>query len=211
MEVRAQILEEATRLIAARGFEGTSLQAVADAVGVKKPSVLYHFPSKKVLGQAVLDELLSRWNEILPKLLMASALTGLAKFDAVMHELCDFFAKDTDRARLIVRELLDRTGDTKTVMEQQVRPWVDVVASYIEKGQASGQIQADVDPPSYVLHISCLALASFSTSDAFNTALGKRTRGRVHPRAQAELIRIARTSLFEESYLSHQSTKSGEK
>ncbi len=210
MEVRAQILEQATRLIAARGFEGTSLQAIADAVGVKKPSVLYHFPSKVELKRAVLDDVLSRWNDVLPRLLMASALTGLAKFDAVMNELCRFFADDPDRARLIVRELLDRPGEMKTALEQQVRPWVDVVASFIEKGQQAGQIQAGVDPQTYVLHVACFALASFATSHAFDLALGARAGGRVDPRAQAELIRIARTSLFEESYLSHQSAK-GEK
>lgn len=211
MEVRTQILEEATRLIAARGFEGTSLQSIADAVGVKKPSVLYHFPSKVELKRAVLDDLLSRWNDVLPRLLMASALTGLAKFDAVMNELCRFFADDPDRARLIVRELLDRPGEMGSALEAQVRPWVDVVASFIEKGQESGQIQAGVDPRAYVLHVACFALASFATSHAFNTALGQRADGQVDPRAQAELIRIARTSLFEESYLSHQSAKSGEK
>ena len=59
-QVRDQVLHEATRLLARHGFEGTSLQAVADAVGVKKPSVLYHFKSKEDLRQAVLDSLLSR-------------------------------------------------------------------------------------------------------------------------------------------------------
>src|SRR5687768_18325502 len=108
MEVRDTILLEATRLMAERGFDGTSIQAVADAVGVRKPSVLYHFPSKEELRKGVLDRLLSRCNDILPKLLMASTLTGLAKFDDVMGELISFFADDPDRARLLVRELLDR-------------------------------------------------------------------------------------------------------
>lgn len=202
MEVRTQILEHATRLMAERGFGSTSLQAVADAVGVKKPSVLYHFPSKEALKQAVLDDLLSRWNEVLPKLLMASALTGLAKFDAVMDELVRFFFDDPDRARLIVRELLDRPDRMQPALEAQVRPWVDVVASYIKKGQEAGQIQSDVDPEPYVLLIACLALSTVATSHSFSDAMPGRGR-RVDRRAKDELIRIARNSLFEKSYLEH--------
>lgn len=209
MDVREQILEEATRLMAARGFEGTSLQAVADAVGVKKPSILYHFPSKVELKRAVLDALLSRWNDVLPRLLMASALTGLAKFDAVMEELSQFFLDDPDRARLVVRELLDRPDEMKSTLKTQVRPWVEVVATYVKKGQEAKQIQVDVDPETYVLHVACLALSSAATSHAFGSALGGRSKNGTSQRARRELIRLARTSLFEPSYLAHQSTKTG--
>ncbi|HMJ12015.1 MAG TPA: helix-turn-helix domain-containing protein, partial [Polyangiaceae bacterium] len=65
-DVRAQILGAATRLFAAQGFEGTSLQDVAEEVGIRKPSLLYHFASKDELRQAVLRELLAHWKETLP-------------------------------------------------------------------------------------------------------------------------------------------------
>lgn len=207
MEVRDQILRQATRLMAARGYEGTSLSAVADAVGVKKPSVLYHFPSKAELRRAVLDQLLSRWNDVLPRLLMASARTGLDKFDAVVGELLDFFAQDADRARLLVRELLDRPEDMQDTLQRQVRPWVDVVASYIRKGQETGQIRADVDPEAYTIQVAVTALAGIATSAAGGVVLGDDERRSPLDRGRAELVRLLRASLFTPGYLEHQSMK----
>lgn len=52
---RAQILDAATRLMGARGFWGTSLQDVADACEFTVTGILYHFPTKEELLEAVLD------------------------------------------------------------------------------------------------------------------------------------------------------------
>jgi AcrR family transcriptional regulator len=48
------ILDRAAALFARHGFEQTSLQAVADAVGLSKAGLLHHFPSKDALHEAVL-------------------------------------------------------------------------------------------------------------------------------------------------------------
>ncbi|MFT5433019.1 MAG: TetR/AcrR family transcriptional regulator, partial [Myxococcota bacterium] len=72
MDVRDNILKHTTRLLAAHGFGATSLQAIADAVGIRKASILYHFPSKNALRKAALDGLLYRWNEVLPSLLLGA-------------------------------------------------------------------------------------------------------------------------------------------
>ena len=48
------ILDRAAALFARHGFEHTSLQAVADAVGLSKAGLLHHFRSKDALHAAVL-------------------------------------------------------------------------------------------------------------------------------------------------------------
>ena len=50
--VEAEIYEQATRLFAERGFAGTSLQDIADAMGMTRPSLYYYVKNK--------DELLAR-------------------------------------------------------------------------------------------------------------------------------------------------------
>ena len=43
---RQAVLATARGLFAERGFEGTSLQAIADATGVRKANVYYYFRTK---------------------------------------------------------------------------------------------------------------------------------------------------------------------
>ena len=50
------ILDRAAALFARRGFAKTSVQDVADAVGLSKAGLLHHFPSKDALYEAVLAQ-----------------------------------------------------------------------------------------------------------------------------------------------------------
>jgi AcrR family transcriptional regulator len=55
-QIDAGILDRAAALFARRGFAKTSVQDVADAVGLSKAGLLHHFPSKDALYVAVLAE-----------------------------------------------------------------------------------------------------------------------------------------------------------
>jgi len=186
-EVRDRILEEATRLFAARGFEGTTLQQVADAVGIRKPSLLYHFPSKDDLRQRVLETVLAHWNDVMPQLLLA-ATSSHGQFDGVLGEMVAFFSADPDRSRLLLREILDRPQETRVLMRKSVRPWITATCDYIRKGQDRGRLWAEVDPEAYVAQVISLLIASIATFEALGTTDRKRNL--------QELTRIAKSSLF---------------
>ncbi len=53
---RQQIVEAAFDVFAARGYQGGSLQEVADRVGLSQTSILHYFPSKRALLIAVLEQ-----------------------------------------------------------------------------------------------------------------------------------------------------------
>jgi AcrR family transcriptional regulator len=60
---RTQIIGAARSLFAARGFDGTSLSDLADAVGLKKPALFHHFLNKEEIYGAVVDQLLADVSE----------------------------------------------------------------------------------------------------------------------------------------------------
>jgi len=186
-----QIVAAATRLFAAHGFDGTTVQDIADAVGVTKPAILHHFASKEQLRQAVLEGILAHWNQTLPRVLL-KATASEARFDAVFEELLDFFASDPDRARVLVREGLDRPEETKRLLRGPVQPWLQAVARYIHGGQKSGDHYDDVDPEAYVVHILQLVLVATASSAVTQAAITKDARRRY----VRELARIAKAALF---------------
>jgi TetR/AcrR family transcriptional regulator len=199
MDVRTKILEEATRLFAAQGVDGTAIQEIADAVGVAKPSLLYHFPSKEALHKSVLEHLLSRWNEIVPRLLRAVARED--RFDAILDATIEFFAADPDRARLLLRETLDRPVEMRGLLTTHVSPWLGVIAESINKAQADGSMRAGVDAAAYVLQTIHLVVGTFTTGITLQALLGNGHKKRagasfVDPRLLRELKRMARISLI---------------
>lgn len=187
--IRDQILAHATRLFAARGYDGTPIQEIADAVGIRKPSLLYHFPSKGDLRRAVLEHILARWNRILPAVLKAAA-SGTDQFDGVVAEVVSFFADDRDRARLLLREILDRPGDFRALLQTHVTPWIEVVAGHIRRGQDKGEIDAGVDPEVYVVQIIELVLSSLAVYDLVSDHFE-------FDRYLQELLRLAKAGLFQ--------------
>ena len=52
---RKEILREATKLFGAYGYRGTSLAAIAEAVGLSDPGLLHYYRSKEELLQGVLE------------------------------------------------------------------------------------------------------------------------------------------------------------
>jgi AcrR family transcriptional regulator len=55
-QIEDTILDRAAALFARRGYAKTSVQEVADAVGLSKAGLLHHFPSKEALHRAVLGQ-----------------------------------------------------------------------------------------------------------------------------------------------------------
>lgn len=208
-DVRDQILDEATRCLAARGFDGATLQEIAAAVGIRKPSLLYHFESKEALRLAVLERLLAHWNEVLPRLLIAAS--GEERFEALLRELVGFFAADPDRARLLLREILDRPAEVRALMAHHLPRWVDVVCHHIRKGQEEKLIHAEVDPEAYVVHVLHLVVSAVATQACTGALLsvgahGSQRRQEREQRYLGELVRLARSALFVEPTTKRSST-----
>ncbi|MGB5813154.1 MAG: helix-turn-helix domain-containing protein [Polyangiales bacterium] len=195
MDVRTQILTQATRLFAEQGYDGTSVQEIADAVGIRKPSLLYHFRSKDELREHVISEMLAHWNALLPTLLMKA--TREERFEATMEALSEFFIEDPDRARIILRETLDRPAQMQALLEEFVRPWIGLIAEQLDRAKGQGAVRADVDTEAYAIQVIAMAVSGTAVIDTLKTILpDDPVRGTTRERHVRELTRVARSSLY---------------
>jgi TetR/AcrR family transcriptional regulator len=191
-DVRSRILNAATRLFAERGFGSTAIQAVADRVGVTKPTLIYHFGSKDDLRKAVLDGLFTHWRNELP-LLMTAAASGGPRIEALLRALFQFFLDDRLRAQLVMREMIDAPDEMRTALRAQMQPLMSLITQAIRDGQAAGTLRRDVDPEAWVLVVVTAAIGVLAAGDRTNALLAP------EPTIEAqldELIRTARTSLL---------------
>jgi len=54
---RARILDEAVRVIAEQGYAATTNAAVAEAAGITRGAMLYHFPTRETLLEAAIEHI----------------------------------------------------------------------------------------------------------------------------------------------------------
>lgn len=95
---RDRIIEQATRLFVSRGYHAMSMREIAEAVGVTKAALYYHFSDKEALFVAVLTASLDR----LEAILQTARATGRTAREQVREMLNGIFAQSPDQ-RAIVR------------------------------------------------------------------------------------------------------------
>lgn len=61
--LEAAIVQEAVRIFAECGYEGASVAVIAENAGLSKQNLMYYFPTKQVLYERVLDDVLDDWLE----------------------------------------------------------------------------------------------------------------------------------------------------
>jgi TetR/AcrR family transcriptional regulator len=122
---RAGILEAAETLFAARGFEATRLEDVAERVGIRRASIVYYFRDKRELYDAVLVDVFS--GLLAP---VRAALEGAgalpARVEAAVSAWVEYVARRPSLPRLLLREVLDAGGEAP-VLRAQIEPFIALV------------------------------------------------------------------------------------
>lgn len=134
---RDQILDEALRCFAERGYDGTSLNDIAAGVGIRRPSLLHHFPSKEALYGDVFERLISEWLERLEGAISSKA-EGWDKAELVLRAGLDLFADTPDYVRIMRREALDGGVHLGIDLSGVLRPLFDGAAAYLDQQMDAG-------------------------------------------------------------------------
>lgn len=195
--VRKRILQEALRLFSAKGFEGASLQSIADAVGVQKPSLIHYFPTKEDLRREVMESIIIYWRNKLPTMLTAN-VSGEERLASTLSSLIEFFREDVDRARLMIREILDRPNETSALLEEHVSPWVRLIGEYLRMGQKSGLYKSGVAPEAFIVQVTVMVIGGVALGNVTSALAGLESNTTAEARIK-ELIRIVQTSLYADS------------
>ncbi|MEV0691420.1 TetR/AcrR family transcriptional regulator [Streptomyces sp. NPDC050388] len=135
---REQILKEAARLFAERGFHGVGVDEIGAAVGISGPGLYRHFPGKDAMLAELLvgisGQLLTGAKQRLQEVGEVGGVEGTtpeAVLDSLIESHIDFALDDRPLITLHDREL-DRLRDTdrklvRQLQRQYVELWVGVV------------------------------------------------------------------------------------
>lgn len=144
-----EIVDAAMGLFAEHGYEGTSMNDVAERVGMRKASLFYHFASKDALYEAVLDRLISHVAMPLGAA-YSSAGTFAERLDTAADAVTSVLGERPFAARLLVREAMDWGPIMRGKILGNVVLVLEGGAAFVKAGQDAGAF-VEGDPKQIVL------------------------------------------------------------
>lgn len=191
-ERRRQLVAEAVRLFGQRGYESTTLDAVAEAAGVRKQSLLYYFPTKEELFAACLEELTARVNAALTDAL-AGPDEGWSRIEQVIRAIFRL-ARDWPDFPGFIREASRHRPEVVQRVAGALDPLRKRAVVFLERGMASGEFRRQ-DPVLLLFTIYTAVVGSITEAGVLR-AVGGRAGGRAAlDRREQELIRFVRAAL----------------
>jgi len=183
-QTRELILAAAGRAFAAKGFEKTTIRAIARQAGVAVGTVFVHFPDKSALLAAALYDIIAIESAAAWATLPAAA----APLDKLLHlarQLYYYYAADPALSRVLLKETMFLDGEWGQAHTEQAADFMTAVAAML----AAGDLPPGRDPARLA--------ASFFAHYLFVLIDGLR-RPEFDVAAQVEQLRGLLTPLFAE-------------
>ena len=140
VSTREAILAAARSCFADNGFAATTLNDIADAVGIRRPSLLHHFASKEALYREVVLESFADWVNLVEES-ADGPRGGWPQVERVMRAAFRFFEEHPDFVRLARREALDGGPILSHELSLFLRPLFDRGAEFLEREMDAGRLR----------------------------------------------------------------------
>ncbi len=133
------ILVVARRRFADAGYAGTSLNEIADEVGIRRPSLLHHYPSKEELYRAVLIDSFTGWVTLVEEA-NAGPREGWPQVERMLRVAFRFFEESPDFVRLVRWEALVGGNVLQNELHILLKPLFDRGAAWLEREMDAGRL-----------------------------------------------------------------------
>ena len=132
-ERKASLIEAATVLFAAKGFNGTKTREIAERAGVSEALVFKHFPTKKHLYAAILAE-----QSPVPRMLskikkLADRREDVQVFTLIANTIILHGVPAPDLMRLLLFSALEGHKLSDMFFQNHVRVFHEFLANYIDR------------------------------------------------------------------------------
>ena len=129
-ETRERFISAATKIFAERGFYGTSIAAISDALPFTKQALLHHFGSKEKLYAEVLKRISDRLTGEL-EAVRERFVDPRERLEATFVEFYRASIERPDDTQLLMRELLDNKRRAETSRTWYLKPFLETLAEMV--------------------------------------------------------------------------------
>ncbi|MCB0958991.1 MAG: TetR family transcriptional regulator, partial [Acidimicrobiales bacterium] len=117
-----------------------SLNEIAEAVGIRRPSLLHHFPSKEAIYSEVFTISLAEWS-VRVEDAVSRGLEGWQKVDLVITTGFRFFMENPEFVRIISREALDDGANLGIDLGAALRPFLQRAMGWFDHEIDAGRFR----------------------------------------------------------------------
>ncbi|MEQ4537477.1 MAG: TetR family transcriptional regulator C-terminal domain-containing protein [Billgrantia sp.] len=167
-----KILDAAEVIFAEQGFNGASLEAIADRAGISKQNMLYYFPSKESLYQNVLKYILDLWIEKLALMEQAGDTPAVMLENYIRGKL-ELSRLRPYGSKVFANEVISGAVHLKDYLERDLLPQLETDLALVRDWIASGEMDP-VEPEHLFFTIWAATQTYADFSSQISLALGKR-------------------------------------